>query len=60
MLGSLRRLSGMRGRNIMGMVGKGNQSIMIDFDQGRIVVINTMHSDYNWKRISHSVIKNGS
>ena len=52
--------SGMRGRNIMGMVGKGNQSIMIDFDQGRIVVINTMHSDYNWKRISHSVIKNGS
>jgi len=52
--------SGMRGRNIMGMVGKGNQSIMIDFDKGRIVVINTMHSDYNWKRISHSVIKNGS
>ena len=51
---------GMRGRNIMGMVGKGNQSIMIDFDKGRIVVINTMHSDYNWKRISHSVIKNGS
>ena len=52
--------SGMRGRNIMGMVGKGGQSIMIDFDLGRIVVINTMHTDYNWKRISHSVIKNGS
>ena len=44
----------------MGMVGKGGQSIMIDFDLGRIVVINTMHTDYNWKKISHSVIKNGT
>jgi hypothetical protein len=51
--------SGMRGRNIMGMVGKGGQSIMIDFDKGRINVINTMHTDYNWKKIAHSVIKKG-
>ena len=51
--------SGMRGRNIMGMVGKGGQSIMIDFDKGRINVINTIHIDYNWKKIAHSVIKKG-
>ena len=51
--------SGMRGRNIMGMVGKGGQSIMIDFDKGRINVINTIHIDYNWKKIAHAVIKKG-
>ncbi|MDA1181869.1 MAG: hypothetical protein O3C64_05855 [Proteobacteria bacterium] len=46
-------------RNVMGMSGYGGQSIMIDFDLGRIVVINSIHTDYNWKKIAHSVIKEG-
>jgi len=31
---------------------------LIDMEKSRIVVINTVHSDYNWKKIVHSVIKN--
>ena len=49
--------TGMKKRNVMGMNGFGGQHIMIDFDLGRIVVINSMHTDYNWKKIVHSVIK---
>ena len=49
--------SGMKKRNVMGMNGYGGQNIMIDFDLGRIVVINSIHTDYNWKKIAHSVIK---
>jgi hypothetical protein len=51
--------TGMKKRNVMGMNGYGGQHIMIDFDLGRIVVINSMHTDYNWKKIAHSVIKKG-
>ena len=42
----------------MGMAGNGGQSILIDFDRGRIIVINSIHSNYNWKKIAHAVIKN--
>jgi|TARA_B110000285_G_scaffold154202_1_gene172025 hypothetical protein len=45
-------------RPILGMDGYGGQSILIDMEKSRIVVINTVHSDYNWKKIVHSVIKN--
>ena len=51
--------SGMKKRNVMGMSGYGGQSIMIDFDKGRINVINSIHTDYNWRKIAHSVIKKG-
>ena len=51
--------TGMNKRNVMGMNGFGGQNIMIDFDLGRIVVINSMHTNYNWKKIAHSVIKKG-
>ncbi len=46
-------------RSVMGMVGYGGQIILIDFDQGRIIVINSIHTNYNWKKIAHSVIKKG-
>jgi hypothetical protein len=45
-------------RPILGMDGYGGQSILIDMEKSRIVVINAVHSDYNWKKIVHSVIKN--
>jgi len=51
--------AGMAKRNVMGMSGYGGQSIMIDFDRGRINVINSIHTDYNWRKIAHSVIKKG-
>ena len=49
----------MKDRAVMGMDGNGGQSIMIDFDRGRIIVINAIFNNYNWKKIAHSVIKKG-
>ena len=51
--------SGMNGRAVMGMDGYGGQSMIIDFDLGRIIIINSIHTNYNWKKIAHSVIKKG-
>ena len=42
----------LKDRAIMGMEGYGGQSIIIDFDKSKIVVINSIHSDYNWKKIA--------
>ena len=36
----------------------GGQIILIDFDESRIIVINSIHTNYNWKKIAHVVIKN--
>ena len=35
----------------MGMDGASGQSIIIDFERSKIVVINSIHLDYNWKKI---------
>jgi len=51
--------SGMKKRAVLGMDGFGGQQIIIDFDKSRIVVINSIHQNYNWKKIAHSVIKKG-
>ncbi len=51
--------SGMKKRAVLGMDGFGGQQIIIDFDRSRIVVINSIHQNYNWKKIAHSVIKKG-
>ena len=44
-------------RHIIGMDGYGGQVIMIDFENNNIVVIHSIHLDYNWKKIAHSAIK---
>ena len=49
--------SGMAKRNVMGMNGYGGQAIVIDFDEGRIIVVNSITEDYSWKSLVHSVIK---
>ena len=49
--------SGMAKRNVMGMNGYGGQAIVIDFDKGRIIVVNSLYRNYNWKKIVYSVIK---
>ena len=50
---------GMRNRKILGMSGYGGQSIMIDFDNSRINVVNAVYTNYDWYELSHQVIKNG-
>jgi hypothetical protein len=51
--------SGLKNKPVMGMDGYGGQSILIDFEKSRIIVINSIHTDYNWKKIAHSIIKKG-
>lgn len=51
--------SGMKNRSIMGMSGYWDQEIIIDFDKSRILVIHSIHGNYNWKKIAYSVIKKG-
>ena len=46
--------SGLNDRSIMGMDGASGQSIIIDFERSKIVVINSIHLDYNWKKIALS------
>ena len=51
--------TGMNKRHIFVMDGYGGQTLMIDFDKGRIVTTMAIHRDFNWMKISHSVIKKG-
>ena len=44
-------------RPILGMSGYAGQTMVIDPERSRIVVINAVHNDYNWKKIVYSVIK---
>ena len=45
-------------RPILGMDGFAGQQIVIDPDKSKIIVINTIHNDYDWDKIVYSVIKN--
>ena len=51
--------SGMKDRPVMGMDGYGGQSILIDFEKGRIVATMAVHLNYNWKKIVYDPIKKG-
>jgi hypothetical protein len=44
-------------RNILGMDGYGGQQIVIDLDNSKIIVINSVHYGYNWNKIVHKKIK---
>ena len=44
-------------RKIIGMDGFAGQQILIDLDNKRIIVVNSLYKNYNWKKIVHSVIK---
>ena len=46
-------------RKIIGMSGFAGQQILIDLDNKRIIVVNSLYKNYNWKKIVHSVIKKG-
>ena len=51
--------SGMKKRHVFVMDGYGGQTLMIDFDTGRIVTTLAVHRDFNWMKIAHSIIKKG-
>ena len=38
-------------RKILAMDGFGGQQIIIDFEKGRIIVVNSIDRHYNWKKI---------
>ena len=42
---------GLSKRKILGMSGFGGQNIIIDFERGRIIVVNSRDRHYNWKKI---------
>ncbi len=44
-------------RNILGMDGYGGQQIVIDLDNSKIIVINSVHYGYNWNKIVHKKLK---
>ena len=44
----------LKDRTIMGMDGASGQTIIIDFSKAKIVVINSIHLDYNWKKLAIS------
>lgn len=50
---------GMTERNVIGMDGYGGQAQLIDFDNNRIVSVNTIHTNYDWRELVYHAIKNG-
>jgi len=50
---------GMEDRNVFLLSGYGGQAIMIDFDNRRIVAVNTIHTNYDHIELVQEVIKNG-
>jgi hypothetical protein len=50
---------GMEDRPIIGMDGYGGQSILIDPVNSRIVVTNTITTNFDWSELVYEVIKNG-
>ena len=46
-------------RKIIGMSGFAGQQILVDLDNKRIIVVNSLYRNYNWKKIVYSVIKKG-
>ena len=39
------------------MDGMGGQQVIIDFDRGRIIVVNAVARHYNWKKIVYNKLK---
>ena len=48
---------GIQKRKIIGMSGFAGQQILIDIDTKRIVVVNSLYRNYDWKKIVYNKIK---
>ena len=49
-----------KSRKIIGISGFAGQNILIDLDNKRIIVVNSLYRNYNWKKIVYKKIKNNS
>ena len=49
---------GMKKRVIFAMAGYAGQEVVIDMDNKRILIVNTIDEHYNWNKIVYKVIKN--
>jgi len=49
---------GLGKRKIIGLSGFAGQQILIDIDAKRIVVVNSLYKNYDWKKIVYDQIKN--
>lgn len=49
---------GMKKRVIFAMDGYGGQQVIIDMDNKRILIVNSIDQHYNWNKIVYKVIKN--
>ena len=49
---------GLSKRKIIGLSGFAGQQILIDIDAKRIVVVNSLYKNYDWKKIVYDQIKN--
>ena len=45
-------------RKIIGLSGFAGQQILIDIDAKRIIVVNSLYKNYDWKKIVYDKIKN--
>lgn len=50
---------GIKDKPVLGMDGYGGQSILIDFENERIVSVMAVHLNYDWKKIVFEKIKEG-
>ena len=44
-------------RKILGLSGFAGQQILVDLDNKRIIVVNSLYRNYNWKKLVYKVIK---
>ena len=49
---------GLGKRKIIGLSGFAGQQILIDIDAKRIVVVNSLYKNYDWKKIVYDQIRN--
>ena len=49
---------GLEKKKIIGLDGLGGQQIIIDIDNNKIIVINSIYNHYNWKKIVYKKLKN--
>ena len=50
---------GLARRAVLGLAGYGGQYMLVDATNSRIVVVNTIHTDYDWNELVLKAIKNG-
>jgi hypothetical protein len=48
---------GLKNRVIFAIDGAGGQQIVLDMENGRVVLVNSVDQHYDWKKLVYDVIK---